>query len=221
RAFGKLSKVVARRGDSGVALIRAAEKSSRRAPGPWYGLGPAWRSTWTERAASLDSAYPQPDGEHIVTWLPSTDEWEVRTSPPSPQDRLEPGPFGIATPHRFEAVRSSILGRCFPVGSWCCRTTLNSLVLFLVCSDGRMVCTPRLLRRVKAEWYIVAPKSTTLPKVNWLAMGASQMSVIGIQLLSHGLSVRDPSPCTTAAFGQSGSAFAVRTWSTVRHQQTL
>src|ERR1017187_5411915 len=153
--------------------LRAAGESPRRAPEPWYGHGPAWLSALTERAASLDSAYPQPDGEHIVTWLPSTDEREVRTSPPSPQDRLEPGPFGIATPHRFEAVRSSIPGRCFPVGSWCCRTTLDSLVPFLVYSDGRMVCTPRLLRRVKAECYIVAPGSTTLPKVNWLAMGAS------------------------------------------------
>ena len=33
-----------------------------------------------------------------------------------------------------------------------------------------MVCTPRLLRRVKAEWYIVAPETSMLPKVNWLAM---------------------------------------------------
>src|ERR1017187_7200145 len=53
--------------------LRAAGGSSRRAPGPWHGLDPAWPSTWIEHAASLDSAYPQPDGEHIVTWLPSTD----------------------------------------------------------------------------------------------------------------------------------------------------
>src|ERR1039458_7318387 len=96
----------------------------------------------------------------------------MRTSPPSPSDRLERVRFALATRHHLEAVQPSIPGRCFPVGSWCCRTTLNSLVLFLVCSDGRMVCTPRLLRRVKAEWYIVAPETSMLPKVNWLATGA-------------------------------------------------
>src|ERR1035441_10831878 len=53
--------------------LRAAGGSLRRAPGPWYSLDPAWLSTSTERAASLDSAYPQPDGERIVTWFPSTD----------------------------------------------------------------------------------------------------------------------------------------------------
>src|ERR1019366_4569058 len=52
--------------------LRTAAGSSRRAPEPLYGLDPAWPSTWIEHTASLDSAYPQPDGEHIVTWPPST-----------------------------------------------------------------------------------------------------------------------------------------------------
>src|ERR1035441_9332621 len=39
--------------------LRAAEGSSHRAPEPWYGLDPAWLSTWTEHAAWLDSANPQ------------------------------------------------------------------------------------------------------------------------------------------------------------------
>ena len=52
------------RDDEHTAIrFRAAEASSRRAPEPWYGHGPAWPSTWTERAASLDSAYPQPDAQ--------------------------------------------------------------------------------------------------------------------------------------------------------------
>ena len=37
------------------------------------GLDPALPSTWIEHAAWLDSACPQLDGEHIVTWPPSTD----------------------------------------------------------------------------------------------------------------------------------------------------
>jgi hypothetical protein len=57
---------------------------------------------------------------------------------------LEQVQFELASRHRFEEVRSSIPGRCFPEG----------------------------LRRVKAEWYIVAPETSTLPKVNWLATGA-------------------------------------------------
>ena len=59
----------ARRDDLCLAPIRfrAAEAWSHRALEPWYGHGPAWLSTWTEHAASLDSAYPQPDGEHILT----------------------------------------------------------------------------------------------------------------------------------------------------------
>src|SRR5450759_1022709 len=60
-----------------VIRLRAAEGSSHRGPGPWCGLGPAWPSTWNEHAASLDSACPQPDGEHIVTWNPATDEQQV------------------------------------------------------------------------------------------------------------------------------------------------
>src|ERR1035438_7712465 len=85
---------------------------------------------------------------------------------------LEQVQFELASRHRFEEVRSSIPGRCFPVGFSYCRTTLDSLVLFLGYNGGRMVCTPLLLRRVKAEWYIVAPETSTLPKVNWLATGA-------------------------------------------------
>src|ERR1017187_6040310 len=56
-----------------ISILIAAGGSSRRAPGPWYGLAPAWQSTWIEHAASLDSTCPQPDGERIVTWPPSTD----------------------------------------------------------------------------------------------------------------------------------------------------
>ena len=47
--------------------VRADEGWSRHAPGPWYGPGPAWPSTWIGHEASLDSAYPQPDGGHTVT----------------------------------------------------------------------------------------------------------------------------------------------------------
>src|ERR1017187_9820248 len=56
------------RSDPGVApdRLKAVKGSSPHAPGPWHGLDPAWPSTWIEHAASLDSAYPQPDGERIV-----------------------------------------------------------------------------------------------------------------------------------------------------------
>ena len=53
--------------------LTAAEGWSQRAPEPWHDHGPAWLSTWTEHAASLDSAYPPPDGEHNVTLPPATD----------------------------------------------------------------------------------------------------------------------------------------------------
>jgi len=53
--------------------LRAVAGKSPRAPTPWHDHGPALLSTWTEHAASLDSAYPQPDGEHIVTYGPLTD----------------------------------------------------------------------------------------------------------------------------------------------------
>ena len=111
--------------------LRAAGGSSRRAPEPWCGHGPAWQSTWNERAASLDSAYPQPDGERIVTWPPSRDWRQVPTFPPSPQDSLEQGQFELATRHRLEEVGSSTPGRCFRVSFSCCRTTLDSLVSVL------------------------------------------------------------------------------------------
>ena len=52
---------------------RAAEGWSLHEPKPLYDHAPTWLSTWTEHAASLDSAYPQPDGEHIVMTPPSTD----------------------------------------------------------------------------------------------------------------------------------------------------
>ena len=73
QAFRELSTLLARRGDSDVAPIKAAEAWSHRAQGPWYDLGPAWPSTWIEYAASLDSACRQPDGERIETWHPSLD----------------------------------------------------------------------------------------------------------------------------------------------------
>ena len=50
--------------------FRAAAGSSHRVPKRCYGLVLAWLSTSTEHAASLDSAYPQPDGEHIVKLPP-------------------------------------------------------------------------------------------------------------------------------------------------------
>src|ERR1019366_6880222 len=108
--------------------LRAAAGPSRRAPEPLYGHGPAWLSTWIEHAASLDSTCPQPDGERIVTWPPSRDWRQVPTSPPSPQDRLERVQFELAIRRRFEGVRCSTPGRCFPVSFSCCRTTLYSLV---------------------------------------------------------------------------------------------
>src|ERR1017187_8785786 len=96
-------------------------------------------------------------------WPPSTDEREVRTSPPSPSDRLERVRFALATRHHLGAVQPSIPGRCFPVGSWCCRTTLD---LFSAYSDGRMACKPRLLRHIKPGLYRLASGVSMLSKVS-------------------------------------------------------
>ena len=49
--------------------LRASGAWSPPTPKPPFGLGPAWPSTWSECATSLDSAYRQRSDEHIVTSL--------------------------------------------------------------------------------------------------------------------------------------------------------
>src|SRR5580700_1459854 len=114
-------------------LLTGDARSSPHTPRPSCGHGPAWLSTSTARAATLDSAYPQSVGERILPWFPSTDGRWASPSPSSPQDRLELGRFELATRHRRENYQSPASGRRFPIGASCCRNTLEFSCSLLSC----------------------------------------------------------------------------------------